>query len=1322
MYTRRLTTIQPVPCFVFSHLLRDLLGLVVAAILFSNTAVFLDAQTPYSPRIGDPLKDKSSWKSFEGPYLDGVHCIDVAASGNLWFGVWRAAHKYDGGGFTRYPNGAVNLDSKVRFIKETLTGEVYAATDRTVYRLREDSWSEIGGFESTPIGRGMYEASDGTIWFVTSRRLVSIVGDDVRQSEALGFRAVDMTIDRDGFLWVVGGRGVVVKYARVNGEAVELRRWSALFGTLEARALARAKIESTTDGRVWLITSRLEQGPLYLDKGDSEWSSYDLTSIGGSNRNFSLIEYAPGEILISGEDYLYRMRNGDWTVYDKVPANVSSKRSRLFSNGNGYVWLWLVDDRLTRVDLTGNRSKRYLGLNFQCELDNGDLCFITEEGHAVIQDVGTNTWMSWDASDGVISDPRVAVASPYGLVWYAGSHDGVAAVSAFDGTEWTRYLLPELGVMVSHQSAIVDSQGGVLFGSGQERDNSNFEGGIVRFSAQNGGYQQELLETGWRRIVGLAEKTDGSLVAANRLIRQKKREGILKERLVPKRMTGSWVDDFLIVEDGGVWFSSWGRGVTLFSEEGTRHYTVDDDLDSNYVSNLLKLSNGNILALSERGLSLFDGQSWRSWDGLVVSGVREGSSLRETRNGEIWVNTANRSWNFRTRLSDYKDGEFETLRYVPDRLPPQTFVEVEGLEGKYSRSAYVIWSGRDQWAETPAQKLEYSFRLNGGDWSHFSGERTQFFPNLDPGDHLVEVRARDRDGNIDLTPSQQKLSIIVPFWQTKAFLYVSICGVIVTIALVVALVVQRFRHIVEVDRMRIHFLTNISHELRSPLALIIWPLEKIRALVRSEEEKEQVNIAYRNAKRLNELVEQLLDYRKAEEGTIELCPKDGDIVAFLKVLVSDFHNLARSRQQDLKFYCDEVDYWTAFDQDVLQKIVDNLISNALKFSPDLRRVVVSLRVGSVDGFGEGRLRISVEDEGIGVEKSALKKIFEPFYCSKNKAHRKSRSYGVGLALVKELVTLCSGDVSVESPIASKDGKALGSRFSVELPGLARTSKYALEADVPESVEDSVGHVVPFESESIDSGDTVILIVDDHEELRNYVAAELEKDYKVFQTANGASGLKKAIEVVPDVILSDVVMPEMDGVDFCRRLRENPLTSHIPVILQTSLGNDENEAAGLEAGAVDYVTKPVPIPVLKKRIANHLDNRKRYADYVKTRILTPENLATSEDEGVESAFIERVREVLKRNWDKFDFNAEILASEMGMSRSSFYRKFNAVADTSPAELIKNFRLDKAAELLANGSLISEVSDRIGYSERSPFYRAFKKRFGCSPSDYRKRKGA
>lgn len=1297
----------------------------VAALLALSSVALSRAAVRYEPRLGDPLQEKSSWKGFEGPYIDGLHCIDVAPSGNVWFGVWRTVQKYDGAKFTRYGEEQADWEGRIRVVKESLTGIVYAATNRAVFRLQDESWDRIGDLSLNPSSRAMYEAADGSIWFVAARKLVSIIDDEIRESRDLGFRATDLTIDADGFIWVVGSAGQVVKYARVNGEAVEVDHWSGLFRPKKAGGWVNADIESTSDGRIWVICSRHEQGPLYLDRGEREWGTYDLNLIGGTNRNFSLLEYAEGEVLISGEDHLYRFSDGYWTVYDEVPVNVSTKRSRLLSNGDGYVWLWLVNDRLARIDLGGNRTKRYLGLNFQCELDNGAKCFISESGQAVIQDVDTDQWVAWDESDGVISDPRVAVASPFGLVWYAGSHAGQAAVAAFDGSEWTRHLLPELGSMVSHQSVIVDSRGGILLGSGQERGLSSYKGGVVRFWPENGVYRKDYVETGWKRVVGLAEAADGSLVVANRALRRKT-PGVLDKPLIPKRLTGSWVDDFFLDEDDGVWFSSWGRGIAHLSKDGVKRYTVDDSLDSNYVSNLLKLSNGNILALSETGLNLFDGQSWRPWDSLLVSGVREGSGLRETRNGEIWVNTANRSWNFRSGSSSYNDGQFETVRYVPDRLPPQSFIEVKDIGEEYPRSAYVALSGRDQWGETPMHKLEFSYRLGGGDWSPFSKERTLFFPNLAPGEHLLEVRARDRDGNIDLSPSQKTLSVVVPFWQRKSFLYLSICGGLLTFLLIVALIVQRYRHIVEVDRVRMRFLTNISHELRSPLALIIWPLEKIRNLARTEEENDQVNIAYRNAKRLNQLVEQLLDYRKAEGGRLDLCPKNGDMVSYLKVIVADFENLALSRQQELKFFCDEMEYKTQFDDDVLRKIVDNLISNALKFSPSETRISVSLRFGAVEGFGDDRVRLVVEDEGQGIDKETLKNIFEPFYCAKNRSNRKMRSYGVGLALVKELVDLCGGNITAQSPLFEKNGIARGSRFTLELPSLPRAIEIDNAAVRPLETEGedqgAGGRLVPFRGDRNENDDTVILLVDDHAELREYVAAELVQDYRVIQASDGASGLEKAIDIVPDVILSDVVMPEMDGVAFCRSLRENPLTSHIPVILQTSLASEESEAAGLDAGAVDYVTKPVSIPVLKKRIENHLENRRRYAELVQNRILTREEGSTHPKEDSESKFIELVRDVLSKNWDDFGFNAEVLASEMGMSRSSFYRKFNAVTDTSPAELIKNYRLDKAAELLSEGCLVSEVSDRIGYSETSPFYRAFKKRFGCSPSDYRKKKGA
>ncbi|MDQ8179580.1 response regulator [Pelagicoccus sp. SDUM812005] len=1086
-------------------------------------------------------------------------------------------------------------------------------------------------------------------------------------------------------------------------------------------------IAETSDGRIWAVDSNRRRAPRHLNPDTEKWTLLDLRAFGGTRQNYSILEPEKGRILISGVDALSYCINGKWRSISNLSLDLSVPVTFMNSGADGFLWILensriKQHSRLARIDYVGKRWKEFEDLNFQCDLGNGTLCFLTGRGELVLHDTSENDWTLYTEADGLIDNAVVAICSERGEVWVAGSHRDQAAAARFDGDSWHLYEMPELGARISRDSAQSLSDGSLVFAYGQEGGHRAGTGGIVRFHPRASGYNKEwLTDLKYKRVISIQEDGEGNfLYSKNRIVRYEGDDSTVVP--MPIKGASNWVDGFQSLPGGELWYCSWGQGVHAFDGESWRVFTKKDGLSSDFVSNVLVKEDGTVFALTAKGLDRFRDGEWQRVEGPELKGIRSGSSLRESSDGSLWVNLANRDWYHAFGDRSGLDLSFRSFRFRADELAPETRVSFVMDPPKYSNSAYVSWSGRDPWTNTPVDALQFSYQFDHGEWTAFSSQTGTYLSDLDPGDHLLRVKARDSDLNVDASPAALAFTVSLPFWESSWFIGTAIAVPIVIITLIFLLLTQRIRHMAELDGVRARFLMNVSHELRAPLSLIMMPLEKLMKKHGDGGDSRHLTTALRSAKRLNQLVEQLLDLQQAKAHKYKLNAKRSDIVRFTRTIVADFENLAASRGQRIGFYSTDDTYVTFFDEDIYRKMLDNLVLNAIKHSPEGADISVMLRSGEIDGFGERKLRLIVEDNGSGIQRNVLKRIFEPFYRHSENSSQRAKSYGIGLALVKELVDFCQAKITAESPIKKDGNGAFGSRFTIEFEGMP---------PVPEKPDENAESPVRVKtidpraaSSSVEGKGRkrkgLILLVDDHSELREYIAEELAAEFTVIEAGNGREGIDLATRKSPDLIIADIVMPGMDGVAFCQALKENVATSHIPIILQTSLGSEESIGAGFEAGAIDYITKPTSISLIKKRVRSHLEARKAQAKYLSSQLLEldEEGGSESSEKDAELEFVKKIRSILDQRWSESSFSADKLASEMGMGRTTFYRKCKVVLNIPPAEAIKSYRLGKAKELLESGMPAFEVATLVGYSEASPFNRAFKKRYRCNPSEVQK----
>jgi len=521
------------------------------------------------------------------------------------------------------------------------------------------------------------------------------------------------------------------------------------------------------------------------------------------------------------------------------------------------------------------------------------------------------------------------------------------------------------------------------------------------------------------------------------------------------------------------------------------------------------------------------------------------------------------------------------------------------------------------------------------------------------------------------------------------------------------------RHELEkLDKMKSRFFSNISHEFRTPLTLILGPLDKIRKNVDNSLQP-TVDIIERNGNRLLKLINQLLDLSKIESGKVALKASLTDVVPLLKGWVMSFGSFAESKGVSLNFSSEKESHFLYVDQEKLEETIINLLSNAFKYTPKSGSISVNVNEKSQDGIEY--LSISVSDTGSGIPEQELEHIFDRFYQASNADTEDVTGTGIGLSLIKELVELHKGFVKVESEV----GK--GSVFEVLLPmgkehlreeeivSIGQTKKTVVAQEQPKPTTD----VEVAEEKEQDETLPIVLMIEDNQDLRTYIRDILSESYKVLEAVNGKEGVAMAMERTPDIVLSDLMMPKMDGLQVCKILKEDMRTSHIPVILLTAKSSKEDKLEGLKSLADDYLTKPFDTEELLIRLKNLVDLRKKMQEHFGTEdILKPKKIKMS---SMNAVFMEKVTEHLEAEISNSLFGVVELASAIGLSQSQLLRKTKAITGQTPNEFIRSFRLHRAMEMLQQqAGTVSEIAYETGFQNASYFAKSFQKQFGMAPS--------
>lgn len=620
-------------------------------------------------------------------------------------------------------------------------------------------------------------------------------------------------------------------------------------------------------------------------------------------------------------------------------------------------------------------------------------------------------------------------------------------------------------------------------------------------------------------------------------------------------------------------------------------------------------------------------------------------------------------------------------------------------------------------------KARYFYKLKGFNDQWLEADRNSrqvTYTNLNPGRYVFHIKAIHNDVNGKEYPTRLVIHIRPPFWQTVwawAIYLLVLAGIFYVLRrqmlrkaerkLAYAQEKLRITQQHEIDEMKLRFFTNISHEFRTPLTLILTPLEDLIKKITDPSDRETLAMIRRNARQLLQLVNQLLDFRKMDVQSHTLQKSLGDIVQFVREQARLFSPVAERKQIGLNFSTDLSPLYVWFDADKLSKVLVNILSNACKFTPAGGQIAVELSLTA-----DEKIRISVTDNGIGIPQEALEKVFERFYQVKQTDRMNYQGSGIGLHLAKEFVNLHGGDIWAEQVCEG------GSRFIVVLPCVQDEPQgLAAEGQPEESDETEKWSEEEELLEKAASKEALpkLLLVDDNEDFCAFLSTKLAAQYHVLKAADGIEGLKIAYREIPDLILSDVMMPRLDGVEMSKKIKADIRTSHIPLILLTAKSGEESKLEGLTAGADDYITKPFNLEILLVKIHNLIEARRRNRELFKDQIrIEPSKIAVS---SLDEQLIKKALEYTEANISNPDFSVEELSRELGMSRVHLYKKLSSLTGKTPIEFIRVIRLKRAAQLLEESQLtVSEIAYEVGFNNPKYFRKYFKDEFGVLPSQY------
>lgn len=798
------------------------------------------------------------------------------------------------------------------------------------------------------------------------------------------------------------------------------------------------------------------------------------------------------------------------------------------------------------------------------------------------------------------------------------------------------------------------------------------------------------------------------------------------------------------------------------------NYTRKNGLPNDVINGILEDKQDNLWISTNHGISKFNisTKQFKNYDadyGLQGNQFIHGSYFLD-KSGEMYFGGMDGLTKFKPEnVKDNKDipavyiTEFKLLGNTVkagDKGSPLTrhISETKQITLKYNQSfisfKYIALNYLN------SRQIKYAYIMEGFDkyWHYVGNERIATYTNLDPGEYTFKVKACNNDGYWNEQGSSIHLIVKPPIWSTiwAYIFYLLVTGIVIYGILRFFRFQDKIKQQLEIQRIeadkqhkldmfRLRFFTNISHEFRTPLTLILGPAERIIENLRNNAPigLPLAETIWRNSHRLLKLVNQLLDFRKIDSGTERLNLVETNIVKFIADIFDLFQYQADYREINYRMNIVSENFITCFDPDKIEKVVYNLLSNAIKYTPEKGSVKLTisetlaeddLKILKKNGLSIFRaVKIEISDTGIGIADAEKEKIFDPFYQVNQKILNKNEGSGIGLSIVKEYINMHNGEIFVKDNAYYHSDFKEGTTFIVFLPVIlnddnlntGNSENNVIQSNYPNLKDfliDLPKMDMVFETSFNNSENLpVVLIVDDNFEMRSFLKSELINQFQIIEASNGKEGHSIAVKEIPDLIISDIMMSEVSGIELCKQIKTDIRTSHIPVILLTALSEDEYKIEGLETGADDYLTKPFNLDLLVLRIKNLIETRKQLQEKFSQNVNL--NNKTIIKNSTDQKFMEKIIGLVERNIENPNIDIEQFTQEAGMSRTQLYKKIKAITGQTVFEFNYTIRLKKAADILLNENVsVTEVAARVGYSNLSVFTRSFTRQFKINPSKY------
>ncbi|MFW0717741.1 two-component regulator propeller domain-containing protein [Pedobacter sp. N23S346] len=1310
-----------------------------------------------------------------------IECIFQDYRGFIWFGTRDGLNRYDGNQITAFKSngkpGSIS-DNFIRCILEDQDRNIWIGTSNGLNKFNPEQ-NKFTHYTSatqnsniittiTENKQGIWVGTYGGGLFKTNDKnqsLTPFAYKNLRQAGARKDFINDIYSDATAQLWIATDSGVELLNPSKRTSETQLSGY-------KIRVIKKAK-----DGSFWMATE--ENGLIHFDSKNKTVKTYlheekNNNSI-GSNLVRAIAFDQQNKIWVGGINgglNLFDPATDHFTHYQNKAGNASSLSQRtvsaLFVDKQGNLWVGthrggvnLYSPQAEKFNLfrqePDQNSLSYNDVRAFYEAENGEIYIGTDGGgldvyNKKIKVFKHNRFNPFNPKS-IGADAILDITKTRGGLLIGTWAGGLNRMNA-DGT-FTRYNHNDNNpASISSdyvQKSFEDSEHNLWIGT--------YYGGLNLFHPETNWFERVIEGANGTRLMGNNIVSINEDLAKNLWIGTDD-GGLNRYNLKTKVFThyfteGGKKPDLRVIfvdRKGGLWIGQSG----LYRFDGRQNKfsiaTQKAGLATAFIKGITEDEQGNLWISTANGLTRFNPQQqtfkkYNAADGL--QGLEfESNAFLKTKSGEMFFGGINGFNSFFPK--DIKTNGFVPPVYLTELkifnriISPQTDEDILENDISYTKHLDLDYDQATiafQFAAlnyVSSENNNYAYKLEGEDqeWINIGNSRQAVYTNLDPGNYVFKVRAANNDGIWNKEGAALEVHISPPFWASWWFRL----GVVATAVYLAYLALSfrrrlELRKIEEEKREEIHqtqlqFFTNISHEFRTPLSLILGPIERLLNEDTQESFQSYYNTIHRNANRLLRLINELMDFRKTASGALKLNVTAGNLNLFVDEIAEEFSEMAADK--NIKFTVEKEnllsDVW--FDRQIIEKIILNLVNNSLKYTKADGELTIQVlnSLDSIVPLFENQLNIEsdyrgteyvyfrVIDSGIGISKDSIQHLFERYYRI-TESHLGS---GVGLAFVKSLTLLHKGMIKVSSernqgteiiigiPILKSDYKEDEQFAKSSTSGGTR-----LESITYQNETEKIATVQHSTTETEDAPN--ILIVDDNDELRNFLKDTLTTQYQILEAVDGISGVEMAQQNLPDLIISDVMMPGMNGTEFCKIIKENIETSHIPFLMLTAKNSVEAEIEGAESGADLYFTKPINTNLLLLTIRNIFEQRQKVKDhYSKNKEIQPRDLVHSEKDKL---FMNKLLSIIDAQMVNPEMDIDYLCKEIGMSRTKLYQKLKSITGQSIGEFVRSARLRKAIEIMKSEDvLMTEVMYRIGIQTQSYFTKAFKKEFGVTPTAY------